>query len=131
MTQKRKNLRLHLPDEELILQVGKRIAGVFQYTCMTSYMKYSTTDIGWTMYGFYYDIDSNSFKSQIFPGNYQENHSSKKDIIMTSTESEKVTNTDTNKTEKSKRKVFSKQELDIMETAFQSQMFASSDMLKS
>ena len=31
---------------------------------------------------------------------------------------------------KSKRKVFSKQELDIMETAFQSQMFASSDMLK-
>ena len=50
---------------------------------------------------------------------------------MASTESEKVTNTDTNKTEeKSKRKVFSKQELDIMETAFQSQMFASSDMLK-
>ena len=129
MTRKRKNLRLHLPDEELILQVGKRIAGVFQY--MTSYIKYSTTNIDWTMYGFYYDTDSNSFKSQIFPENYQENHSSKKDLIMASTESEKVTNTDTNKTEeKSKRKVFSKQELDIMETAFQSQVFASSDMLK-
>ena len=69
-TQKRKSIKLHLPDEMIIKEIGKRVSGTF--ACMIPYLAdVAITD--WQQYGFKYDEEKKIFIPNAIPQKLKDN----------------------------------------------------------
>ena len=109
-TKKRKNVRLHLPDEHILYQHFKRVSGVFKY--MLTYVIDHCINIEWSKYGFEFNSETQMFYPSIFIKEIHKKTQEKKAVISPF----KLIKSDTHK---NKCKIKSETQIKLLNVAYE------------